>query len=150
MTICLVDTSIFCNVIEVPGRCQHTAEIIDGLKQRIEDEFSLLLPLAAIVETGNHIAHVTDGRRRRDAAGRFVRQVSLAFRGEAPWVVTPIPDAMDWLDWLEGFPDHAMRGIGMGDLTIIREYERQCRLNPARRVLIWSLDGDLSGYDREP
>jgi len=44
-----------------------------------------------------------------------------------------------------------MNGAGMGDLSIIKEWERQCALNKARRVFIWSLDGnDLCAYDREP
>ena len=48
------------------------------------------------------------------------------------------------------YPDHAMQGAGMGDLSIVKEWERQCDLNRARRVLIWSFDEHLAGYDREP
>lgn len=150
MTICLVDTSIFCNLLEVPGRCQNKQRVVDELEQKIGEGWSLLLPLAAIVETGNHIAQCANGDLRRNAARRFVKQVRMAIEGEAPWVVTPLPDASDWFAWLDEFPDTAMRGVGIGDLTIIKEFERQCLLNPARRVVIWSLDSDLDGYDRSP
>jgi hypothetical protein len=150
MTICLVDTSIFCNIVEVPGRCQQRDDVLDGLREKIEQGWNLLLPLAAIVETGNHVAQVSDGNQRRRAAQRFVEQVRQAIRGQAPWVVTPMPDANDWLAWLDEFPDSAMRGVSIGDLTIIKEYERQCELHRARRVLIWSLDGDLQVHDRVP
>jgi len=61
-----------------------------------------------------------------------------------------MPATDDWLAWLDEFPDSAMRGVSIGDLTIIKEYERQCELHPTRRVLIWSLDDDLQGYDRAP
>ena len=145
MTICLVDTSIFCNILEVPGRCQDKQRVVDELEQKIGEGWSLLLPLAAIVETGNHIAHCTDGGTRRETAKRFVMQVRMAIEGKAPWVVTPLPDASDWLAWLDEFPDTAMRGVGIADLTIIKEFERQCRLHPTRRVVVWSLDGDLDG-----
>jgi len=150
MTICLVDTTIFCNILEVPGRCQDKQAVLAELEQKIRDRCSLLLPLAAIIETGNHIAHCANGANRRSAAERFVRQVRMAMEGEAPWVVTPVPDNSDWLTWLNEFPDGAMQGVSIADLTIIKEFERQCALNPARRVLIWSLDGDLTGYDRQP
>jgi hypothetical protein len=35
----------------------------------------------------------------------------------------------------------------MADASLIELWEQQRALNPTRRVLIWSLDGDLSGYD---
>ncbi len=150
MTICLVDTSIFCNIVEVPGRCQHREQVLQALEQKLSDEWNLLLPLAAVIETGNHIAQVPDGRRRRSAAERFAEQVVQAINGQSPWVVTPMPHAGDWLAWLDEFPDSAMRGMGIGDLTILKEYERQCAIFTARRVMIWSLDQHLSGYDRDP
>jgi hypothetical protein len=150
MTICLVDTSIFCNLLEVPGRCQDKQAVLAALEQKIHDRWSLLLPLSAILETGNHIAHCANGAKRRSAAERFVRQVRMAMEGDAPWVVTPIPDNRDWLTWLDDFPDSAMREVSIADLTIIKEYERQCALNPARRVMVWSLDDDLNAYDRVP
>lgn len=50
--------------------------------------------------------------------------------------------------WLNQFPDHAMRGIGLGDLSIIELFELECRRHQNRRVYIWSYDEDLQGYDR--
>jgi predicted ATPase len=52
------------------------------------------------------------------------------------------------LGWLDGFPDHAVNGISLADLSIIREFERQCELHRLRRVFVWSFDGHLNGYDR--
>lgn len=40
-----------------------------------------------------------------------------------------------------------MREIGLGDLSIIREFEHQSRRHQGRRVLIWSYDEHLRGYD---
>ena len=124
--------------------------MLKGLAEKIDEGWSLLLPLAAIVETGNHISHAARGGMRRAAAQRFTEQVRMAMEGSAPWVVSPIPTNQDWLMWLDEFPDMAMRGIGIGDLAIIKEFEKQCLLNPKRRVMIWTLDKDMKGYDRKP
>jgi len=106
--------------------------------------------MAAIIETGNHIGHLSDGSQRRRFAELFCTQVNAACNGEAPWVPTPFPEVGTLREWLLDFPEHAMRGRGIGDRSIVAEWDRQCRLNPQRRVLIWSLDGDLAGYDRIP
>lgn len=52
--------------------------------------------------------------------------------------------------WLTEFPDFAMRGQGLGDLSIIQDWKRMCAQNPARRVYIWSLDQHLASHDRKP
>jgi len=38
----------------------------------------------------------------------------------------------------------------MGDLFIVKEWERQCDLNAGRRVFVWAYDDHLSRYDRAP
>ena len=42
------------------------------------------------------------------------------------------------------------RGGVLADLSIIKEWERNCALHPMSRVRIWSLDSDLASYDRQP
>jgi len=147
MSICLIDTSVFCNVVDVPGRNQQKAEVIARLKELVGQRTVLLLPLVAILETGNHIGQLSDGGRRRQSAERFVKQVSDAIDGKAPWTPTPFVDAPELRAWLAEFPDHASRGSGLGDLSIIKEWERQRQLNQGRRVFIWAYDQHLSSYD---
>lgn len=150
MSICLIDTSIFCNVLDVPNRNQQRHNVMRQLTEHINAGITLLLPVTAIIETGNHIAQQGDGRVRRAVAQRFVDQVQQAIDGTAPWVPTPSFDLQFVQRYLAEFPDHAVRSIGMGDLSIIKEFERQCTLHRARRVFIWSYDNDLAGYDRVP
>lgn len=146
-TIVLVDTSIFCEILEVPKMCSRVEPTRVELRQRIQRGEVLLLPLVCIIETGNHIAQNGDGRQRRQTAERFVDQVAKALEGISPFTPTS-PLVLDALKtWLGEFPNCAMRGVGLADLSIIKEWERQCELNPARRVLVWSLDEHLSGYD---
>jgi hypothetical protein len=80
----------------------------------------------------------------------FVQQVRAAFTGDSPWTPTPMPLPEEFAAWLTEFPDHAMRGAGVGDLSIVKVWERQCELHQARRVFVWSYDAHLSGYDRPP
>lgn len=150
MSIVLVDTSIFCNIVPVPGRDQDRDAVWSQLRQHIINRADLLLPLVTILETGNHIAHVSDGGHRRIAAEKFVHQVRDALNHQAPWTVAvPLVDERKLWAYLNDFPQVAVDELGLGDLLIIKEFERQCMLHSARRVLIWSLDEHLSAYDRQ-
>ncbi len=149
MTICILDTSVFCNLLDIPAFNQHSKDTHSTLEQYLEAGHNLLLPLAAVYETGNHIAQVSNGDARRKAAQRFVEQVTGAIAGRAPWTPTPLPDPEQLTEWLAQFPDCAMRETGLADLTIIKEFERQCALHRLRRVFVWSYDHHLRGYDRK-
>ena len=129
--IIIVDTSVLLNVLNVPGFNQHRDAVLSRFRELVEARANLLLPMGAVFETGNHIAHLPDGQQRR-------------------WVPFQFPDARQPADWLEGFPEYAMRGIGMVDLSIIKAWERTCAQHPAHRVEIWALDQHLTGYDRIP
>ncbi len=146
----IVDTSVFCNILEVPGRCQNKNDTLRSLAKFLDQGDKLLLPMAAVYETGNHIAQEASGRQRRRVADRFAKQVERAIDGETPFSPTQIHDTEEVREWLSGFPDDAMRGIGIGDRSIITVWEQQCDLNPSRRVLIWSYDDDLRAYNRAP
>jgi hypothetical protein len=150
VSVCLLDTSILCEILEVPTRCDNRAVVLAQMEEKVKGRESLLLPMSAIVETGNHIGQNGDGRQRRAAADRFVGLVQQAIRGKTPFTPTPFFETDALLEWLAHFPDWAMRGAGLADLTIAREFERQCALHRQRRVYIWSLDEHLSSYNREP
>ena len=84
-SIVIVDTSVLLNIMDVPDRNQHKDEVLDRLGVLIEAGDHLFIPMAAIVEVGNHIAHVKNGALRRAAATRFVKEVRSALADEAPW-----------------------------------------------------------------
>ena len=77
--ILIVDTSIMCVWLKVPGKevtgksNEYTYDIV---AQHIEEErqkgTKLILPIATIIETGNHIAHCGNGYERRKSAEKFV------------------------------------------------------------------------------
>jgi hypothetical protein len=150
VSICLIDTSILCEILEVPKLCRDPKAVLSELEAKLRRGESFLLPMSSIIETGNHIGQVGDGRQRRATAEKFVLRMQQAIRGEAPFAPTPFfePDAV--LAWLSEFPDWAARGSGLADLTILKEFEKQCGLNRHRRVYIWTTDRHLSAYDRRP
>ena len=148
--IVIVDTSVLLNVLAVPGFSQDRDTVLDRFGELVDAGASILLPLGAVFETGNHIADVPDGRQRRRYAVAFANEVRRALKREAPWTLAPLPDADQLMRWLDSFPSEAMRRLGMVDLSIIKEWERACTRHPRRRVSIWALDQHLSGYDRVP
>ncbi|HEY9645676.1 MAG TPA: hypothetical protein V6C88_04855 [Chroococcidiopsis sp.] len=149
-SVAIVDTSIFCNVLDIPHMNGERKRVIKDLETFLENETNLLLPMAAVYETGNHIAQLSDGKKRRRCAENFVAEVKKAISGEAPWQVMQVPTTQEIEEWLSGFPDSAMRGASMGDLSIIKEWEKMKKRIPGRRIFIWSLDNDLKGYDYNP
>jgi hypothetical protein len=151
VSICLVDTSILCEILRIPNKCENHRQIYAQMQRKVKTE-SLLLPMSVIIETGNHVGQNGDGRQRRKAARDFVELIQKAIRGMLPFTPTPplYSEQESLLEWLREFPDWAGRGSGLGDLTILKEFERQCFLNPGQRVYIWSTDEHLSSYDRPP
>lgn len=147
--ICLIDTSVFLEILNVPTKATRHQQITDELRDRIQHREKLFLPMATILETGNHIGQNGDGNQRRICAQRFVHQVRMALAGESPFQPIDFLQARQLDSWLDEFPDQAGRGIGLGDLTIIHDWKRVCDQNPGLRVYIWSLDQHLSSYDRE-
>lgn len=157
--IVLIDTSVYLNVLDVPGFNQARASVLADFERSIQSNDHFLLPLAAVWETGNHIAHLEDGQTRRRYGQVLIKDVARAFSGEVPYRATHFPERTEFLHWLEDFPDTVMRsksedkqreGVSLADLSIIKEWEHNCHLHPMTRVRVWSLDSDLAGYDRQP
>ena len=146
--IVLVDTSVLTNVLNVPGRNQDREAVIAEFIRLVQSGTHLFLPMAAVFEAGNHIAQLADGRVRREAAATFAKEIKKALSGDAPWKPMRFPDQETLTAWLDDFPDAAMRGLGMGDLSIWKDWQKQCTLYPMSRVRVWSLDDDLAGLDR--
>lgn len=148
--IALVDTSVLMNVLDVPGFNQHRSEVLTEFLHLIEAEAHIFLPMAAVLEAGNHIAKLSNGGLRRQHAQNFAAEMRKALNGEAPWRPMQFPDHATIASWLDQFPDAAMQGLGIGDLSIREAWKSLCVTYSMSRVRVWTLDGDLAGLDREP
>ena len=162
--IVLIDTTVYLNILDVPGRNQNRESVKNSFDTMIAKKAAwFLLPIATILETGNHISRLSDGNQRREYAEKMVEDVCKALKGDLkgnpPYIATPMPESRKLIEWLNQFPDHAMRskkdkneGGSLSDFTIKKEWEKTCAdpFNRNRRVWIWALDSDLSSCDRTP
>ncbi|MDR2849787.1 MAG: hypothetical protein LBW77_04490 [Verrucomicrobiota bacterium] len=157
--IILIDTSVYLNILDVPGRNQERVEILSEFEEKIKANDIFLLPLMTIIETGNHIVRRLDGNQRRRYAGKMRDDVIKALKDETPYRAPQFPQKDDLIRWLADFPNHVNQfrgnaededGAGFSDFTIFKEWEQTCERYPMSRVLIWSLDDHLKSYDREP
>lgn len=155
--IVLLDTSIYLNVLDVPVWNQDRDAVLTDFASCASNGDYFLLPLATVWETGNHIADLHDGGLRRQFAQKLLTDVTRAIQGETPYQATYFPDREEFLCWLGEFPEYAQRnktmkkireGVSLADLSIIKEWERVCARHSMTRVRIWSLDSDLTAFDR--
>ena len=108
-SICLVDTSIFLNILNVPNRNNERNEILKQFQEYIELGCSFIIPMATVIETGNHIAQNGDGNTRREVAQFFVNTLEKTFTGEAPFRISKWLSQSEIKAWLAEFPSHAQR-----------------------------------------
>ncbi|MFG1750566.1 hypothetical protein [Streptosporangium sandarakinum] len=147
-----VDTSVLCNILDIPGKNQSRENVVRQWREEKRD-CDLILPVTAVIETGNHIAQLPDGRIRRDRAEKLQQLLELVITGQAPWVLHTV-------EWGEGFlrrllagagtgipfSDHVMAKLGLGDLCILTERELYRSRVTGVEVGIWTLDGQLHSH----
>jgi hypothetical protein len=150
--VTFIDTTVLVEVLKVPGKNQRHAEITAELRKRVTSE-SMILPTAAIIETGNHIAQVDDGGLRRTLAAGLARLLQATTTESAPWTLNGARWDADLLAAICGgargcppLPDMAAQRIGVGDVSILAEAEAYERRVANVSVSIWTLDAGLSAY----
>lgn len=146
-TIWIVDTSVFCNILDVPGRNQNREEILKQFAQQAVQKDLHMLPFTTVLETGNHIGQLAESGLRKKYAEIFVSAVSDSIQGNSPWQPIAFPGNQELLSLFEGFPFKAEEGLGLGDHLIIKQWKNACQQFPAYVVKIWSVDSDLAGYE---
>ncbi len=152
--VLFVDTSILCDLLKVPGKCQRHDEVRDELQSLEDSGIQLVLPIASVIETGNHIAQAKDGHGRHASAEAFVRLLRLTARGDAPWVLHSVAWDARMLDLLchgpgqiGTFVEMAGAGIlGAGDIAILAECELYSSRTAGVQVSVWTHDERLASY----
>lgn len=127
--IAIIDTSILCCWLKVPGKetCGSGDRIIDFhsadnmIQKAIDDGKYLVLPLAVIIETGNHIAHAKYGDRY-EIARELGTIMNKAADEESPWSAFTEQGNLWNADSLKKlakeWPADAAREVSLGDATI--------------------------------
>ena len=141
-----IDTSIMSNLLNIPEKNELHEETWEEFKSIVGKD-TLILPVATIIETGNHISHIDDGNVRRQIAIKFSEYLLKTAQGETPWVLYGNELTTDDLIFIgKNFPKYATSEIGTGDLSIITQFNDYVQTIPAGTVMIWSTDAHLSAF----
>ncbi|ROS65449.1 hypothetical protein EDF42_1873 [Curtobacterium sp. PhB172] len=150
--ISFIDTSVLCNLVPVPGFDQQREKVLQEMAERLDGGEEFILPITSVIETGNHIAQLSSGGVRREAASKLDTLLRFICDGQAPWVLHDVAWDRDFLrQLLDGagtgtsYIEHATVKVGAGDLCILTERE-MFRARSRIPAGIWTLDGGLSAH----
>jgi hypothetical protein len=152
VNVTFIDTSILCELLRVPGKCQQHEAVRDEFERRIGDGERFVIPITAVIETGNHIAQA--GGDRRAAADRFCKLLATAGSGAAPFVIHQESWDDGFLSELcagngtgQPFIDLAGNGqMGAGDVAILVERDRFRERSAFGTIGIWTLEAVMNAY----
>lgn len=154
--VVFIDTSVLLNLLDVPGKNSHHQQLREEFNALVAGDVTLVIPIAAVIEVGNHIAQLSDGNLRRDRATTFTGFLRASLEGVAPWVVsgaswdeTFLRRLLDGHGSLPGLVELSSEKLGSGDVSILHEldrYRRRSDLPSKLPVRLWTLDGQLAAY----
>lgn len=150
--VVFVDTSVLCNMLAIPEKDQDRERVVADL-ERLGRSADLLLPITAVIETGNHVAQIKDGRVRRTCAEKFARMVRLVVDHKAPWTLNAVGWDKGFLESLlagagtgTSLVEHAACRLGCGDLSILVEMDRYRARTAGLEVSLWTFDAQLDAW----
>ncbi|MGF1533533.1 MAG: hypothetical protein ACFCUI_07505 [Bernardetiaceae bacterium] len=153
--ILVIDTSIFCVWLQLPNfqACGSDDDrwdyrrIDDKIEKEIAAKTTLVLPLATIIETGNHIS-----QQPGDCYGlakKFCDILKKSIDNTHPWAAFSDQSSL-WSnervrELADSWPDLAAQKISIGDATIKDVAEFYFKINFA--VEIFTGDNGLKAYE---
>jgi hypothetical protein len=126
--VLIVDTSILCVWLKVPGKDScgpkndlwNWERVESYIQNEIKKESILVMPLAAIIETGNHISQAEGDRYT--VAVKFADLIISAADQLTPWAAFTAQSALWDKDGLKRlakeWPELAKSRLSIGDATI--------------------------------
>ncbi|MGI8808043.1 MAG: hypothetical protein ACR2KK_09425 [Acidimicrobiales bacterium] len=150
-TVTMVDTSVLCELLQVPGKSNPArgADVRAEVDRRWRDGERFVIPITAVIETGNHIAQA-DGNRY-DVAGRLVRLLQVAISEESHWRVLQTRLGAEFLTSLcagdstgQSMEALAAARVGAGDIAILVERDQFLASTAIRTVQVWTFDEGLN------
>jgi hypothetical protein len=126
--VLLIDTSLLCVWLQVPvketaGNNKWDFESVnDKIKLEIKKGTTLVLPLATVIETGNHIAQAKSGDKWTSAE-EFKKIMIFAADETSPWAAfreqVVLWEAEELKKLADKFPKQAVQNTSMGDASIV-------------------------------
>ncbi|MGM3185370.1 hypothetical protein [Dickeya oryzae] len=132
--VLIIDTSILCVWLEIPGMLDCGRDSDKWNKDRIDAKIesekknstTFVLPLATIIETGNHIAQAAHSRRERALLLAEIMKDSA--NQKTPWAAFSEQSTL-WspeklITLADAWPELANQKLSLGDTTIkdVAEY----------------------------
>lgn len=153
--IIVFDTSIVLCWLKVPGKdtCgpkgnEWNHEKVSSLINEFNDKAIFVLPMATLIETGNHIAQCK-GDRFKLATDFSEKIIKLCADAKAPWAAFieqhELWSSSSLLELSETWPELAKSGLTLGDATIKNVAERYA--SAGYDVEILTGDAGLKSYE---
>jgi hypothetical protein len=152
--VLILDTSIVCVWLKVPGMndCGPSHDKWDKIRvsAKIQAEeqanTTFVLPLASIIETGNHIAQAKHSRRER--AQSLAELMKKSANSHSPWAAfseqSVLWSAEKLILLAESWPALADQKLSLGDATIMNVAEYYAQMGC--QVEILTGDAGLKSY----
>lgn len=153
--VLVVDTSILCVWLKVPGKetCGSSNALItyDMVADKIEAEkkngTTFILPLATIIETGNHIAHSSGDRK---SLGSEFAQIMIDSADEnSPWAAfteqSTLWNPKNLKKLAQKWKETVIAGQALGDASIVEVVQYYTDLG--YEVEIFTGDEGLKAYE---
>lgn len=153
--VLILDTSILCAWLRVPGKetCgpDYARWNYQSVKHKIDSEIesgtTLILPLASIIETGNHIAQANGDKHA--VVNKFVAYIEDAIDGTVPWAAFTEQSRLIGDDALKRtlsiWKKTASSGQSLGDALIVEVAKYYAAYNIP--VEIFTGDEGLKAYE---
>lgn len=151
-SVTFIDTSILCELLQVPGKSDPSllAAVTAEMDERARTGERFVIPVTALIETGNHIAQCAGDRYR--LAGKLTAMVRAAVEGHAPWLVLETHLDRDFLEQLcagastgQSLEALAAAKVGAGDVALLVERDQFLASSAVSAAQVWSLDAGLMG-----
>lgn len=152
------DTSMLCVLLEVPDMDTCKQPVTPQMVQerfRTEQQrgTKFILPMAVVIETGNHIAQISGNRpKMRQILDEFIGMVTDAIRGNSPWLIfgeqqDSVFNDDTLVQMMQEWKDH-IHSLSFGDITI--KYIADFYTATGRDVIIFTCDEKLRAYSPTP
>lgn len=153
--VLILDTSVLCCWLQVPGKETagpaddpwNHARIAHLLTEERQNGSTFVLPMATLIETGNHIAQAP--KQRFECAKALAAHLYDAIDASTPWAAftdqSPLWEAANLRTLAEAWPKLAKGRLSIGDATIkdVAEYYAQSGIS----VEILTGDTGLKAYE---
>jgi hypothetical protein len=155
--IIIIDTSILCVWLQVPGKdtCGSGISTIDYAKVKeiidtaIINGATLVLPLATIIETGNHITHAKGDKYLISNA--FCEQIKASIDETSPWAAfshqSNLWQGENFKKMLQKWQEGVNTNHSLGDASIVEVANFYTEL-PNTDVEIFTGDDGLKSYQQ--